>query len=212
MQTDEALGILPAGQAAGPADSEIKVDRTFPVWEGEPPLSLPDLELLREYDFEAMAELEEEPIVDIPMEILLVDDNPGDVRIVMLGLKEALPAARLSVVGDGVEAMQFLRREGKYAKAARPDIILLDLRLPKKSGFDVLAEIKQDPKFLNIPVVVQSSSEAPIDIHRSYGLHANCYITKPTGLDEFSRTMRILAEFWVTVAKLPDGGNQGRKN
>jgi two-component system, chemotaxis family, response regulator Rcp1 len=91
-------------------------------------------------------------------------------------------------------------------------MILLDLRLPKKSGFDVLAEIKQDPQFLNIPVVVQSSSEAPVDIYRAYGLHANCYITKPAGLDEFTRTMRVLAEFWVTVAKLPEGGNKWRKN
>ena len=215
MQSNEDLEISPAGQDAGTAGAEDKQSQ-FGAWEGEPPLGLPDLDLLNElissYDFEALAKLEEEPAFEIPMEILLVDDNPGDVRIVMLGLKEALPAAKLSVVGDGVEAMQFLRQEGKHAKAPRPDIILLDLRLPKKSGFDVLAELKQDPKFLNIPVVVQSSSEAPVDIHRAYGLHANCYITKPTGLDEFSRTMRILAEFWVTIVKLPDGGNQWRKN
>jgi chemotaxis family two-component system response regulator Rcp1 len=205
MQSDETLEILP--------DAEVKQpDDLFRVWEGDPSLSLPAMELLKAYDFEALADLEQEPAVEIRMEILLVDDNPGDVRIVMMGLKEALPAATLNVVGDGVEAMQFLRKEGKHSKAPRPDIILLDLRLPKKSGFDVLAEIKQDPKFLNIPVVVQSSSDAPIDIHRAYGLHANCYITKPTGLDEFSRTMRILAEFWVSVAKLPDGGNQWRKN
>jgi len=145
----------------------------------------------------------------IPMEILLVDDNPGDIRMILEGLKEALPAAHLSVAGDGVEAIQFLRREGKYAKAPRPDLILLDLRLPKKSGFEVLAEIKRDPAFIHIPVVVQTSSEAPFDIQRAYNLHANCYITKPVGLDDFARTMRVLAEFWVTVARLP-GANGWR--
>jgi len=212
MQRNEDLEILQVRQDAGPAEAEVKESCLFRVWEGEPPLGLADLELLGAHDIDPLAELEQDPVLDIPMEILLVDDNPGDVRIVMLGLKEALPAAKLSVVGDGVEAMQFLRREDKYSNAPRPDIILLDLRLPKKSGLDVLAEIKLDPRFLNIPVIVQSSSEAPIDIHRAYGLHANCYITKPTGLDEFSRTMRILADFWVTVAKLPDGGSQRRKN
>ena len=144
----------------------------------------------------------------IPMEILLIDDNPGDVRMVREGMRDVLPAARLSVAVDGVEAVHFLRREGKYWDAPRPDLILLDLRLPKKNGFDVLAEIKQDPAFVSIPVVVQTSSRAPIDIHRAYGLHANCYITKPGDLDEFNRTMRVLAEFWVTIAKLPGGGNE----
>jgi chemotaxis family two-component system response regulator Rcp1 len=146
------------------------------------------------------------------MEILLVDDNPADVRMVREGLKEALPQAILSVAGDGVEAIRFLRREGHHSRAPRPDLIILDLRLPKKSGFDVLAEIKQDPKLANIPVVVQSSSEEPIDIQRAYRLHANCYITKPAGFDEFTRTMRVLADFWVTVAKLPSGANQWNTN
>jgi chemotaxis family two-component system response regulator Rcp1 len=148
----------------------------------------------------------------IHMEILLVDDNPADVRMVREGLKEALPDARLSVAADGVEAIRFLRREGHHAKSPRPDLIILDLRLPKKSGFDVLVEIKQDPALANIPVVVQSSSEAPIDIQRAYSLHANCYITKPAGFDEFSRTMQVLAEFWVTVAKLPSGANKWNTN
>jgi chemotaxis family two-component system response regulator Rcp1 len=148
----------------------------------------------------------------IHMEILLVDDNAADVRMVRDGLQEALPEARLSVAADGVEAIRFLRREGRHVKAPRPDLIILDLRLPKKSGFDVLVEIKQDPALANIPVVVQSSSEAPIDIQRAYSLHANCYITKPAGFDEFSRTMRILADFWVTVAKLPSGENQWNTN
>jgi chemotaxis family two-component system response regulator Rcp1 len=151
-------------------------------------------------------------IGNTPMDILLVDDNPGDVRMVVEALKEALPAARLSVAIDGVEALQFLRREGRYYKAPRPDLIFLDLRLPKKSGFDVLTEVKQDPTLSNIPVVVQTSSEAPVDVHRAYSLHANCYITKPTDLEEFSRTMRVLAEFWVTIAKLPDGGNSGKSH
>jgi CheY-like chemotaxis protein len=148
----------------------------------------------------------------IHMEILLIDDNPADVRMVADGLKEALPQAHLSVAMDGVEAMRFLRREGRHAKAPRPDLIILDLRLPKKSGFDVLMDIKQDRALANIPVVVQSSSEAPIDIQRAYSLHANCYITKPAGFDEFTRTMRVLAEFWVTVAKLPSGANQWNTN
>jgi chemotaxis family two-component system response regulator Rcp1 len=148
----------------------------------------------------------------IYMEILLVDDNPADVRMVRDGLQEALPDARLSVAADGVEAIRFLRREGRHARAPRPDLIILDLRLPKKSGFDVLVEIKQDPALANIPVVVQSSSEAPIDIQRAYSLHANCYITKPAGFDEFSRTMRVLADFWATVAKLPSGANQWNTN
>jgi chemotaxis family two-component system response regulator Rcp1 len=148
----------------------------------------------------------------IHMEILLVDDNPADVRMVRDGLQEALPEARLNIAADGVEAIRFLRREGRHARAPRPDLIILDLRLPKKSGFDVLVEIKQDPALANIPVVVQSSSEEPIDIQRAYSLHANCYITKPAGFDEFSRTMRVLAEFWVTVAKLPSGANQWNTN
>jgi len=145
-----------------------------------------------------------------PMDILLVDDNPGDVRMVVEALKEALPAARLSVAIDGTEAMRFLRREGRYYKAPRPDIIFLDLRMPKKSGFDVLEEVKQDPTLASIPIVVQTSSAAPMDVERAYSLHANCYITKPADLDELSRTMRVLAEFWVTIAKLPDGGVHGQ--
>jgi chemotaxis family two-component system response regulator Rcp1 len=171
------------------------------------------LEMPQTTDFEVLALFQQDWAQErIHMEILLVDDNPADVRMVREGLKEALPDARLSVAGDGVEAIRFLRREGRHARAPRPDLIILDLRLPKKSGFDVLVEIKQDPALANIPVVVQSSSEAPIDIQRAYSLHANCYITKPAGFDEFSRTMRVLADFWVTVVKLPDGGNQWKTN
>jgi chemotaxis family two-component system response regulator Rcp1 len=158
-------------------------------------------------DYGSAEEMKEDPIGDSAMEILLVDDNPGDVRIVMEGLKDALPDARLSVVTDGVEAVRFLRREGEYAKAPRPDMILLDLRLPKKSGFDVLAEIKQDPTLASIPIVVQTSSASTTDVDRAYSLHANCYITKPVDLDQLTRTMRALAEFWVKVAKLPGWRN-----
>jgi CheY-like chemotaxis protein len=137
------------------------------------------------------------------MVILLVDDNLGDVRMIREGLKEVLPDASLHVASDGVEAMQFLRQEGEHWAAPRPDLILLDLRLPRMNGFDVLGAIKKDHALLNIPVVVQTSSEAMTDIQKAYGLHANCYITKPTTVDELDRVMGILAEFWVTVAKLP---------
>jgi chemotaxis family two-component system response regulator Rcp1 len=147
-----------------------------------------------------------------PMDILLVDDNPGDIRMMAEALKEALPAARLSVAVDGIEAMRFLRREGRYYKAPRPDLIFLDLRMPKKTGFDVLDEVKQDPTLASIPVVVQTSSAAAADVERAYSLHANCYITKPANVDEMSRTMRVLAEFWVTIAKLPDGGIRGQSH
>jgi chemotaxis family two-component system response regulator Rcp1 len=147
-----------------------------------------------------------------PMDILLIDDNPGDIRMMVEALKEALPAARLSVAVDGIEAMRFLRREGRFYKAPRPDLIFLDLRMPKKTGFDVLDEVKQDPTLASIPVVVQTSSAAAVDVERAYSLHANCYITKPADLEELSRTMRVLAEFWVTIAKLPDGGLSGESH
>lgn len=138
------------------------------------------------------------------LNILLVDDNPVDVRIVAEGLKEALPDARLSVAKDGIEAINFLHQTDKYANAPRPDLILLDLRLPKKSGFEVLHEIKQDPVLATIPVVIQSSSEEMADIQKAYSLHANCYIAKPDTLDEFSWTMQLLADFWLTAVKLPE--------
>jgi CheY-like chemotaxis protein len=137
--------------------------------------------------------------------ILLVDDNPVDVRIVAEGLREALPEAKLSVAKDGLEAISFLHQAGKYANSPRPDLILLDLRLPKKSGFEVLREVKQDPVLATIPVVVHSSSEEKEDIQKAYSLHANCYIAKPDTLDEFSWSMKILADFWLTAVKLPQG-------
>jgi len=139
------------------------------------------------------------------LNILLIDDNPADVRIVTEGLKDVLRAAKLSVAKDGVEALEFLRQKGPYVNAPRPDLILLDLRLPKMSGFEVLQEIKQDPVLASIPVVVQTSSDAEADIEKAYGLHANSYITKPNTFDEFSRMIQVLVDFWVTVAKLPQG-------
>ncbi len=150
---------------------------------------------------------------DTPLEILLVDDNSGDVRMVVEGLKDTLPAARLSVARDGDEAIRFLRREGVHAAAPRPNLILLDLRLPKKSGFEVLEDIKKDPALAKIPVMVRSSSEAPADIDKAYALHANCYMIKSAGLDELSRTMKVLADFWMTVVKLPEGeSHAGRRS
>jgi CheY-like chemotaxis protein len=131
--------------------------------------------------------------------------------MVVEGLKETLPAARLSVARDGDEAMRFLKGDGSRAAAPRPDLILLDLRLPKKSGFEVLEVVKQDPHLRKIPVMVRSSSEAPSDIDRAYSLHANCYMIKATGLDELSRTMKALADFWATAVRLPEGEHDGER-
>lgn len=138
-----------------------------------------------------------------PVDILLVEDNPGDVDLTIEALKEGKVANRLRVADDGVEAMAFLRREGKYADAFRPDLILLDLNLPRKDGREVLAEIKADPALKQIPVVVLTTSEAEQDIVKSYQLHANCYITKPVDLEQFIRVVRAIDEFWLTVVKLP---------
>ena len=138
-----------------------------------------------------------------PVEILLVEDNPGDVRLTQETLKDFKVLNHLSVVGDGVEAMAFLRREGKYAKAPRPDLILLDLNLPKKDGREVLAEIKVDEQLKRIPVVVLTTSSAEQDILNTYDLHANCYITKPVDLDQFSAVVKSIEEFWFTIVKLP---------
>ena len=138
-----------------------------------------------------------------PVEILLVEDNPADVRLT----REALSADRLwnslSVAKDGVEAMAYLRREGKFAAAARPDLILLDLNLPKKDGREVLAEIKADANLKLIPVVVLTSSDAEEDILKTYGLHANCYITKPVDLKQFMKVVKSIEDFWLAIVKLP---------
>jgi chemotaxis family two-component system response regulator Rcp1 len=145
-------------------------------------------------------------IVGNPIEILLVEDNPGDVRLTVEALKDAKVHNNLHVAEDGVEAMVFLRREGKYADAPRPDLILLDLNLPKKDGREVLAEIKGDPDLRRIPVVILTISQDEEDILRSYNLHANCYITKPVNLSQFLKVVKSVEEFWFTIVKLPPYG------
>jgi len=138
-------------------------------------------------------------------EILVVEDNPGDVRLIMESLKDGRVLSNPRVVSDGMEALVFLHREGKYANAPRPDIILLDLNLPKKNGKEVLAEIKNDPALKRIPVVILTASSAEQDILKSYNLHANCYITKPLDLEGFTAVMKAIENFWLTVVKLPPG-------
>jgi len=137
------------------------------------------------------------------IEILLVEDNPGDVRLTQEALKEGKVINRLAVAHDGVEALEFLRHEGKHAHAPRPDLILLDLNLPKKDGREVVAEIKNDPDLRRIPVVILTSSQAERDIVKTYDLGANCYVTKPVDLDQFLAVIRSIEKFWLTVVKLP---------
>ena len=138
-----------------------------------------------------------------PIGILLVEDNPGDICLTQEALKEAKILNHLSVVEDGEEAMAFLRREGKHADAARPDLVLLDLNLPKKDGREVLAEIKGDEHLRRIPVVMLTSSDAEEDILKSYDLHVNCYITKPVELDQFVTVVKSIEDFWLSIVKLP---------
>ena len=138
-----------------------------------------------------------------PVEILLVEDNPADVRLTREALKENKLSNNLHVAVDGVEALNFLYKKGKFSKSPRPDIILLDLNLPKKDGREVLAEIKSDESLKRIPVVVLTCSQAEEDIVRSYDLHANCYVTKPPDLDQFMRVVKAIDEFWVAIVRLP---------
>lgn len=137
------------------------------------------------------------------VEILLVEDNPGDIRLIVEVLKEGKINNNLSVVEDGEEALAYLRREGSYQEAIVPDIILLDLNLPKINGTEVLAEIKKDPLLKYIPVIILTTSEAEQDILRAYDLHANCYITKPVNLEQFLTVVRSIENFWLTLVKLP---------
>jgi len=137
------------------------------------------------------------------IDILLVEDNPGDVRLTQEALKEAKVRNNLHVVEDGVDAMAFLKREGEYASAPLPDLILLDLNLPRKDGREVLEEIKQDDRLKRIPVVVLTTSQAEEDILRTYNLHANCYVNKPVDLDEFIKIVKSIEDFWLTIVKLP---------
>jgi len=138
-----------------------------------------------------------------PIEILMVEDNPGDVRLTVEALKEGKVRNNLHIAEDGVEALAFLRRQGRYAEAPRPDLVLLDLNLPKKNGREVLEEIKEDPDLRRIPVVILTVSQAEQDIVKSYNLHANCYITKPVDLDQFLDVVKSIENFWLTVVMLP---------
>jgi CheY-like chemotaxis protein len=141
-----------------------------------------------------------------PVEILLVEDNPGDVRLTVEALKEGKFLNRLTVVKDGVEALTLLRWQGRYANAPRPHLILLDLNLPKKDGREVLAEIKADDNLKRIPVVILTTSQAEQDILKSYSLHANCYITKPVDLDQFIAVVKSIEDFWLGIVMLPVNG------
>ncbi|MCX9012648.1 MAG: response regulator [Candidatus Methanoperedens sp.] len=136
-------------------------------------------------------------------EILLVEDSPGYVRLMMETLKENSVPSNLSVVMDGMEALAFLQRKGDYIQAPRPDLILLDMNLPKMDGKEVLAEIKNDPDLKRIPVIILTTSSEDQDILKSYDMHVNCYITKPIDLDRFTAAVRSIADFWLTIVKLP---------
>ena len=147
-----------------------------------------------------MARIEE---VGRPVEFLLVEDNPGDVRLTKEALKDSKVRNNLNVLRDGLSALAFLRREAPYENAPRPDIILLDLNLPKMDGRELLSHIKADPKLKRIPVVVITSSEAEQDILRTYDLHVNCYVTKPVDLDQFIKVVQSIETFWLTIVQLP---------
>jgi len=140
-----------------------------------------------------------------PIEILLAEDNPGDVRLTIEALRQDKVNNHLGVARDGQEAMDYLRQRGSFAQAPRPDLVLLDLNMPKKSGLEVLAEIKGDPDLRRIPVVILTTSDAEKDIMASYDLHANCYITKPVDLGQFMVVVRQIEGFWLEIVKLPDG-------
>jgi CheY-like chemotaxis protein len=138
-----------------------------------------------------------------PIEILLVEDNPGDVRLTIEAFREGRVRNNLSVARDGVEALSFLRQEGPFQDSPRPDLVLLDLNLPRKSGFEVLAEIKRDETLKRIPVVILTTSEVEEDICRGYNLHANCYISKPVRLEQFIKAVQLIKDFWFTIVTLP---------
>ncbi len=139
----------------------------------------------------------------MPIEVLLVEDNPGDAQLTRIALEESKISIHLNVVEDGVEAMAFLRKQEKYVKAAHPDIVLLDLNLPRKDGREVLAEIKGDENLKRIPVVVLTTSQAEEDILKAYNLCANCYITKPVDFDQFVKIVQSIENFWFAIVKLP---------
>jgi two-component system, chemotaxis family, response regulator Rcp1 len=141
--------------------------------------------------------------LDRPIEILLVEDNPGDIRLTLELFKDSKIPNKISAVKDGVEAMEFLRQKGEFVSAKRPDLILLDLNLPKKNGREVLTEVKADENLRRIPVIVLTGSQAEEDIVKSYNLFANCYISKPVDLDHFVEVIKTIQEFWFSVVTLP---------
>jgi chemotaxis family two-component system response regulator Rcp1 len=141
------------------------------------------------------------------IDILLVEDSVGDARLSLEAMRDSKIRNKMHHVVDGEEAMAFLRKEGKYSKVPRPDLILLDLNLPKKDGREVLAEIKNDDELKRIPVVVLTVSSAEEDILKSYNLHANCFITKPLDLGQFMKVVQSVEDFWLTIVKLPNGGS-----
>jgi chemotaxis family two-component system response regulator Rcp1 len=145
----------------------------------------------------------------MPIEVLLVEDSPGDVRLTQEAFREANRSVRLHVAADGMEAMEFLRKLGAHVNAPRPDLILLDLNLPKMDGREVLARIKEDETLKTIPTVILTTSDAEADIVRSYQLQANCYLTKPVQLDTFEALVKSINDFWLTKVKLPQHGQKG---
>jgi len=145
-----------------------------------------------------------DPKLGRPIDILLVEDSPSDTDLTVEALGAGKVANRLSIVEDGVQAMEFLRRQGRFANAPRPDLILLDLNLPRKDGREVLAEVKADPSLRHIPIVVLTTSQAEQDVLRAYSLHANCYVTKPVDFRQFIEVIRSIEDFWLTIVKLPE--------
>lgn len=146
-----------------------------------------------------------------PVQILLVEDNPGDVRLTVEALKEAKVLNKLTVVKDGIEALSLLRRQEQHVHAARPDLILLDLNLPRKDGREVLADIKADDDLKRIPVVILTTSQDEQDVLKTYNLHANCYITKPVDLDQFITVVKSIEDFWLGIVVLPKNGKNHNK-
>ncbi len=144
-----------------------------------------------------------------PVNILLVEDNPGDIRLTQEAFKEGRVGNNLSVVRDGLEAMSYLRKEGVYSDAKKPDLILLDLNLPKKNGSEVLAEVKSDEELKKIPIVVLTTSDAEKDILKTYNLHVNCYIKKPVDFEEFIKVVRAIDDFWLEIVILPGRVRRG---
>jgi CheY-like chemotaxis protein len=143
-----------------------------------------------------------------PIEVLLVEDDPGDVLLIREAFEDNKVANRLHVVADGVEALEFMRQQGQHADAPRPDLVLLDLNLPRKDGREVLAEVKNDDALRSIPIVVLTTSQAEEDVLRSYDLHANAYVTKPVDFDRFIGVVRQIDQFFVSVVKLPPNGRR----